>query len=76
MTSGDIPRDFQELIYKSSHSVNAVQNYLKYATLIIMLISFAGFIIVFQYTYRRPKSPPVVDVRYAQDSVQVVLRDD
>ena len=76
VTGGDIPADFQELIYKSTHSVNAIQSNLKYATVIIMLISFSGFILVFHYLYRRPKAETVVDVRYAQETVQVMNIDE
>lgn len=73
MTGGDIPADFQELIYKSTHSVNAIQSNLRYVTLILMLISFAGFVLVFQYTQRRQKPPPVGDVRYP--NIQIVMAD-
>lgn len=72
VTGGDIPPAFQELIYKSTHSVNAVQSYLRHASLILLVLSMFGIILLLNYFRKRPQASPVVDVQYTQHAVQWV----
>jgi len=53
VTGGDIPDDFMELIYHSTHSANAFKSNLRYATALSMLITFLLIIAMYIYIQRR-----------------------
>lgn len=74
VTGGDIPDDFMELIYLSTHSANALQSNLRYATALAVIITFSLVIIMYLYNQKREKQASnaiVESVKYRQETVQI-----
>lgn len=74
VTGGDIPDDFKELIYHSTHSVNALQSNLRYTTALAVIITFSLILVMYWYSQKRQKTTEdsvPKDVKFTQGTVHI-----
>lgn len=69
ITGGDIPLEFQEIIYHSTFTVNVFESNIRYGTVIIIVLSFLLLLTVHFVCKKRPESEIVVN--YVHETVHL-----
>lgn len=71
ITGGEIPKEFQEIIYHSTFTVNVFESNIRYATLIFVILTFLLLVIVFIWTQKKPGNEKLPVVTYVHESVHM-----
>lgn len=69
ITGGEIPQEFQEIIYHSTFTVNVFESNVRYGTVIIIILSFLTLLTILFVCKKRPKEE--LEVTYVRETVQV-----
>lgn len=69
ITGGDIPLEFQEIIYHSTFTVNVFESNVRYGTIIIIVLSFLMLLTLHFVCKKRPE--PEIEVTYVHETVHI-----